>query len=70
MTGCPSSFVGRTGRRWFSAGELSDESFQRIMVPYEADEMNSLPVSALVKSARVGDPRCCEPMARTSELGF
>ena len=48
-------------QEWFSDGELADDSFQRITMPYAAEEMNSLAVSPVVNSARMDDPRCCEP---------
>jgi len=38
--------------------------FQRISTPYRADEMAVVAVSPLVNSARVDDPRCCEPRPR------
>jgi len=46
---------------WFSPGELADRSFQRITTPYRAEEMSAVAVSPLVNSARVDDPRCCQP---------
>jgi len=55
---------------WFSPGDLLDESFQRIMAPYRAEEVTSLAVSPVVNNARVDDPRCCEPLSPTLELGF
>ena len=48
---------------WFSAGDLSDESFHRITAPYAPDEMSALAVSPLVNSARIDDARCIEPLA-------
>jgi len=53
---------------WFSPGELADRSFQRIMTPYLAEEMSALAVSPVVNSARVDDPRCCEPVESSEGL--
>ena len=47
---------------WFAPGELIDRSFQRITTPYAPGEMAAVEVSPLVNSARVDDPRCCEPL--------
>ena len=46
---------------WFSPGELAAESFLRITTPYQGEEMSALAVSSLVNSARIDDPRCCQP---------
>lgn len=43
---------------WFSSGELAEQSFQRIMTPYRAEEISALAVSPLVNSARWNNPRC------------
>ena len=54
--------VGREDwEEWFSPGELAAQSFLRITTPYEAEEMSVVAVSPLINSAKVEDPRCCEP---------
>ena len=45
---------------WLSTGELGDKGFERITAPYAGEEMSALPVSPLVNSAKVDDPKCCE----------
>ena len=46
---------------WLAPGELAGQSFQRITTPYAAAEMSALAVSPLVNTAKIDDPRCCEP---------
>jgi len=46
---------------WLSPAALADPGFQRIITPYAPGEMIALPVSPLVNSAKIDDPRCCEP---------
>ncbi|HEX4083316.1 MAG TPA: SOS response-associated peptidase [Chthoniobacteraceae bacterium] len=47
---------------WLDAEALSDADFDRITAPF-AREMSAVEVPALVNSAAVDDPRCCEPAA-------
>jgi hypothetical protein len=43
-------------------GDLSDQSFQRIVEPFAAEEMAAVEVSPLVNNARLDDERCCAPV--------
>ncbi len=55
--------VGREDwKEWLSSGELTDESFRRIMVPNSVAEMDVIPANRETNSARVDDPRCSEPL--------
>lgn len=48
--------------QWLEPGELEDQMFSRLTVPYSPDEMQAVEVSPIVNSAREDSSKCIEAL--------
>ena len=56
----PLIIPGELYKRWLEPAEVSPEQVEEMLKPYPAVEMEAVPVSRLVNSPKVDEPRCIE----------
>ena len=58
----PLILPGDLYKRWLDPGEVPAEQIDDMLRPYPAPEMEAVPVSRLVNSPKVDEPRCIESL--------